>query len=178
MSHIVLIPDWSVVLAESSPLLFLFPSLSLFFLYVSLLSFLFAWVFFSLSLSPSHSLILSSVFPIFPFSLFSFPKISLVARRFFFSFFLFTSSVSTAKRTHTYKFTHTRAFRLSLKKKLNMSSTEVQLSERVPMLSATDEAANSNPAAPAAVVSVPVETTTVVTTVKKYAFVFFFLVSN
>jgi len=31
MSHIVLIPDWSVVLAESSPLLFLFPSLSLFF---------------------------------------------------------------------------------------------------------------------------------------------------
>lgn len=55
-----------------------------------------------------------------------------------------------------------------------MSSTEVQLSERVPMLSATDEAANSNPAAPAAVVSVPVETTTVVTTVKKYAFVFFF----
>lgn len=47
-----------------------------------------------------------------------------------------------------------------------MSSTEVQLSERVPMLSATEEVVNSNPAAPTPVVSIPVETTTV-STVKK-----------
>jgi len=40
-----------------------------------------------------------------------------------------------------------------------MSSTEVQLSERVPMLSSTEEVVHSNPVAPIAAVSVPIETT-------------------
>jgi hypothetical protein len=44
-----------------------------------------------------------------------------------------------------------------------MSSTEVQLGERVPMLSSTEEAVQSNPVAP---VVVSTETTTVVVTKK------------
>ncbi len=98
MSPITLIPDWSVVLTEkfTSTISFSFSFAFFLICFLIILSVCSAF-FLLLCLSPSlpSSYLLSFLFQKY---LWSFVD--------FFSFFLFTSSVSTAKRTHRHTRTH------------------------------------------------------------------------
>ncbi len=145
MSPIALIPDWSVVLTEfTSTVSFSFSFA--FFFFDMFLNYPFCVLrFFFLSFSVS-------LLPIF--SLFFSKNIS-GRSSIFFPFSLLVQYRPQSGHTHT----HVLTLFPSILKNNNMSSTEVQLSERLPMLSSAEEVAHSNPVAP---VAVPVETTTVV----------------